>query len=216
MARRIFPAALSLFLLASACNDAAPLGVGSLEMSWEISPRGCTESGVRMVEAHLMGPEGRIERFECQDRAGALRTLQPGTYEFQLVGIDPAGTPIFESSERTLTIESDRTEDVGTVRLTARPADVHVEWLFSNGRVCGSNDVDQISLAAFDEFDFEVLREFYECNDGVGTLSDLPAGVWTVEVTGYSGSTAKYRGVADLKTSRGADMTTEIVMEPIR
>lgn len=200
----------------SACSGVEGLGSGGIAFGWQVSPRGCVDSGVRTVEAHFAGPEGIIERFDCESGAAEVGGLEVGPYTVRLTGIDRGGKPIFESAERRITVDADRVVDLGTIRLTASPADVQLNWMFANGRVCGANEVDSITIAAYDDSDYEVVRESFGCDEGGGTVEGLPAGAYLFEVTGYSAGIATHRGTTNVKTSRGDVEVSDVVLERIR
>ena len=198
-----------------ACGGAEPLGSGSLALSWQVSPRGCAEAGVRSVEIRLSGPEGLVERFDCQIGQAELEDLDAGSYSLRVVGLDDTGEPIFEAKPRNLTIDADRVESVGTLRLTAMPSQVDVTWKFSDGLVCGAHDVDKVVLAAFDTSDYEVARETFTCDDGAGVVRGLAAGAYIVEATAYASTRATHRGTLQIKTGRGESLAAEVELAPI-
>lgn len=203
-------------LALAGCGSAEPLGSGSVALDWQVSPRGCEEAGVETIEARISGPEGVVERFDCGAGGAEMVGLEPGVYDLELVGLDGVGTPTFESPKRTVTVDADRATDLGTLRLTARPAQIEVGWRFADGRVCGANEVDTIVLAVFDGYDYEVARAPFDCDEGAGAIGDIVAGAYLVEATAYSGSSATHRGVVTIKAGRGEVVTAEIVLDPSR
>lgn len=197
------------------CGSPEPLGSGSLALSWQVSPRGCTDAGIESVEVRLSGPEGLVKRFDCDLGSALIEDLTAGSYDLEVVGLDPTGRPTFEASDRSFTIDADAVESIGTLRLTAMPSEVDVTWRFSDGLVCGAHEVDKIVVAAFDSADYEVAREIYGCDEGHGVVDGLAAGTYIVEATSYSGTRATHRGTIHVKTARGDALASEVVLEPI-
>lgn len=197
------------------CGSAEPLGAGSIELSWEVAPRGCGEAGIEAVEARVSGPEGVVERFDCASGSADLRGLEPGIYDVELVGLDALGTPIFGASERTVTVDADRDTDLGTLRLTARPSTLQVGWRFADGRVCGANGVDTVALAVFDAHDYEIARTSFDCDAGEGEIPEVMAGAYLIEAVAYGEDGATHQGEVTLKAGRGVVVVSEVVLEPV-
>lgn len=215
MFHRIFQIAVPLTLLVAGCGEIEPLGEGQLSLTWQVSPTGCDEAGVDVVELRLSGPDTLVERYACTRGGLHLANVDAGLYELELSGHDSNGKAIFEAEPRPVTVESGRTATVGTMRLVAKPAAADVGWVFSNGRVCGANGVNHIVVAIFDDQDYEVARERFPCDSGRGRISGLRAGAYLVEATGLTESTATWRGTEPLKASRGDELAVEIELTSV-
>lgn len=198
------------------CGSAEPLGAGSLELSWEVAPRGCDEAGVESVEARISGPEGLVERFDCAAGSAQLGGLMPGIYDVELVGLDAFGDPTFGASERTVTVDADADTDLGLLRLTARPSTLQVGWRFADGRVCGANGADTVSVAVFDAHDYEVARTSFGCDEGEGEIPDIVAGAYLIKAVASGDGDVTHEGSVTVKAGRGEVVVSEVVLEPTR
>ncbi len=208
-------AVIGLFALGTACGgDVEPLGTGSLELEWEVRPRGCASAEVDTISVQLEGPERVIETFPCGDRAGIVDGLMPGTYEVSIFGLDGRNRRTFWNPTFEAKVRGDRTNDLGDVELTARPADVDLFWTFSNGRVCGANDVDSVEIVVFDKLDYEVSRETFACDEGVAELSGYPAGTYVFDVTAEVDGFDVWHGSSSLTLDRGEGAQIEVALQP--
>jgi hypothetical protein len=208
---------LIVLALAGCGQEVEPLGMGSLALEWEVSPRGCLLADVDQVLMELKNERRHyVEVFDCERGQAFVDELSAGNYSLDVYGLDPSGRAIFAAPSRTLTIRSEVLNRTETLRLTARPATLDVEWVFDNGRVCGSNDVDVVEIAVFDESDFEMARHRFSCNDGEGRVPGLAAGSFLVEAAGLSRGQVTYRGTVIVALKRGDESRTEIVLETAR
>ncbi len=206
---------LATTLSLASCGEVESLGEGQLALRWQVSPMGCSDAGLESVEVRVTGPQARVERFACDRGEADFDNLPPGLYQVELFGFDPDGEATFAAEPENVTVDADQTETMGTLRLLARPASVHVGWVFSNGRVCGANDVDGVVVAVFDDFDYEVAHERFSCDDGSGLVRDLRAGAYLVEASGYDGDEITWRGTIPVKVDRGDDVSVEIELSRI-
>ncbi len=203
---------LGISCLAACGDEVAPLGSGAAQLTWQISPRGCDDSGVTHVEVHLDGPSTRNEIFACDASEATIDSLEPGSYKAWIEGVNESGKVIFAAPEHRLTVRADRIETVPHSRLTAKPAEFAVEWRFENGRVCGANEVTDIEVVVFDKADYEIAREVFACDEGVGTLGGFTAGTYLLEAV-TMGTGARYRGLATASVDRGDLADVEVVLE---
>jgi hypothetical protein len=202
-------------LVATGCGDEVePLGSGSLSLSWEVSPRGCASADVTHVEVQLRNAKHQVyELFECEQGRAYLPRVEPGNYRLSLSGLDRSGRETFTSLAQNMTVRAEVVNTVDFVRLTAKPAQLTVEWLFDNGRVCGANSVEQVEIAIFDDLDFEVERKRASCNNGTATLEHLSAGRYFVVANGLSLNGVLYRGQVHVDLKRGDQGRVEVTLE---
>lgn len=207
---------LCIAVLAIGCADVSPLGSGTIDLTWQVSPSGCAESGVDVVEVRATGPHAIIERFGCDNGRATLDDVTPGAYRLELVGFDPNGHATFRSEPASIDVEADVETSVPTLRLLAAPASVDVRWAFSNGRVCGANGVRWISIGAFDEFDYEVASARFACDDGEGRLPPLRAGSYLIEVSALGDDAVMtWRGVSPTKVTRADEVIVDVELDPV-
>lgn len=211
---------LSLFLLASmlafgaGCGeDVEPLGDGSLELAWEVAPRGCEDAGVEQIEARVThGQRSYEERFACADGEGRVDGVEAGKYDVRLVGLDADERETFMSDKQRVVVNAEKTSDAPTTRLTAKPVDLEVAWRFDDGRVCGSKGVDEVEVAVYDPAYYELGRANFDCDGGQGTIDDLIAGDYVVEVSA-EGDESVFRGIENTTVKRGEVGEVEVILE---
>lgn len=188
-----------------ACGeDVAPLDNGSVSLTWDVSPKGCKDSGVTEVEVALENSYYEFkERFLCEKGQAQLGSIYPGNYRLNVSGFDKSAQVTFAAAQKSVTVRGAKIETVGHVRLTAKPASVEVAWLFDNGRVCGANDVEKIDVIVFDDKGYEVASSSFGCNDGSGVVKGIPAGKYVVEVSAQVGGKTAFEGQSDVELDRG-------------
>ncbi|MFW5967831.1 MAG: hypothetical protein ACOCV2_09950 [Persicimonas sp.] len=212
---------LSLFLLASTLafgagcgEDVEPLGDGSLELTWEVAPRGCEDAGVEQIEARVThGQRSYDERFACADGKGRVDEVEAGKYDVQLVGLDADEKETFISDKQRVVVNAEKTSDAPKTRLTAKPVDLEVSWRFDDGRVCGSKGVEKVEVAVYDPAYYELGRAEFACDAGRGTIDDLIAGEYTVEVSAEGDDEAVFHGLEKTTVKRGETGEVEVVLE---
>jgi len=207
--------AILVGLATAGCGDVAPIGAGALNVSWQVSPRGCEASDLASVEVELTGSTPRIAVFQCEDGAGTIENLDAGVYQVVVLGVDNSGRPTFGSAPQNVTVNTDVIVEADHVRLTAAPGEVEATWFFDNGRVCGTNHVSVIELAVFDKQDYEVVRERFNCDSGTGALPGLRAGTYVIEAVGLADGRPTYRGLESISVGRGetADLEIELAKQ---
>ena len=202
----------SALLACVACGDSAPpLEDGALQLSWQVSPRGCDESGVTHVEISVDGPDSRTEVFSCSALQASIEGLTVGKYHVLLNGLDDEGRNIFTSPETRKTVKSDYVTTVAHTRLTAKPAEIQVQWRFDNGRVCGANEVTEIEAVVFDKLDYEIARDTFKCDTGIGQLEGFTAGTYVIEAVTV-GTGTRFQGIQTVSVDRGDVGEIEIVL----
>lgn len=201
--------------LAAGCGDELePLEDGLVSLQWEVSPKGCKESGVEEIEVSLENSHFDYrERFVCDAGRATLAGVYPGNYRLYVQGADKRGHVTFEAAARSVTVRGERTEAVGMVRLTAKPASVEVGWLFANGRVCGANGVERVDVHVYDDMGYEVKSAQFACNEGSGVVRDLAAGGYLIEASAQVGGKLAFQGQSEVKLDRGEEGQVDVVMQ---
>jgi hypothetical protein len=196
----------------SGCGeDVEPLGDGSLALSWQISPHGCESAGVEEVEVRLENAHRNYdERFACEAGQAELTQLAPANYKLSIVGIDVNGLATFGADTEKVEVRAEERVDAPHVRLSARPASLEVSWRFDNGKVCGANGVAEVEVALFDEAFYELDRQTFSCDAGVGQLEDIVAGEYLVEAVAESEDGGVYEGMSDVTLKRGDEAEIDV------
>ena len=199
---------------AAGCGEAAkPVSDGSLTASWEISPRGCTGTDVETVQLDLKYKEGtRTESYPCEKGNATVENLPPANYRVRIWGIDAEGDPTFGAGPKKLTIQGAETTVAPHFRLTARPAEIRLDWRFENGMVCGANGVDKVNFTLYDTDDFKVMSEKFKCTKGHAEIDSVPPGEYLVELLA-DGEDNRFAGFAQVEASRGKTASAELVLD---
>ena len=208
-------------LALSACSDeVAPFGTGSVALEWAVSPRGCEEAGVMHVEAQLTRTSDTsttTHRVACSQGTAIIDDLTVGDYQIALQGLDERDRPIFSAPSRELVVRPDTLERLEEpLRLSAMPSTLQVGWRFEDGRVCGAHGVEQIEVGVFDESDFEVARARFDCNQGWGQITPIPAGQYTavIEALGDQDRVV-WAGITEASLVRGGVGQAEAMLAPV-
>lgn len=188
----------------TACGEPVePLGDGSLALSWQVSPHGCQEAGVDTISVRLENAHRSFaENYACTEGEVIVEGIASANYELTLVGLDAADRETFISEPRVVTIGAEKLNETSMVRLTAKPATAEVAWRFENGRVCGANGVSRIEVAVYDHAFYEIKRQRFSCDAGVGLVEGIIAGDYIVEAVA-EGDDATWRGVSETTLKRG-------------
>lgn len=212
--RRLAVLGAALALTAGCGSEVEPVGEGSFELTWDVSPRGCEAAGVEIVEVTLVNAKREyVEQYDCLAQTAVIDGIQPAKYDLTLTGLDPGGHATFESNSRVVTVAGERTNVADLVRLTAKPADLRVNWTFANARVCGANGVESVEVALFDSAYYEVARRTFGCDRGSGTFEGLRAGGYTVEAIAETDDEDPFHGLSETSLKRGDEGHVEVVME---
>lgn len=213
--KKVAVAASTAALIFAACgSDVEPVGQGSFDLSWDVSPRGCEAADVEVVELSLTNAHrSYVEQYDCQDGSATLHGLQSATYDLELIGLDAVGHTTFASDRRVVEIRPERTNTADVVRLTAKPATMRVHWTFENSRVCGANGVERVEVALFDSAYYEVARRTFGCDRGSGVVEGLRAGSYTVEAVAESSEGGVFDGLTETSVKRGASSHVDVVLE---
>lgn len=206
---------VGLLLVTAGCGEEVePLEEGSLELGWEVSPHGCEEAGVDEIEARLEHAQRTYEeRFSCADGEGRIDDIEPAKYDLHLVGFDSDDKKTFVSKTERVTVNAEQIREAPALRLTAKPVDLEVAWSFENSRVCGANGVDEVEVAVYDPAYYELARREFGCNAGSGTVHDLIAGEYIVEIVAEGEEDQVFQGFADTRVKRGERGNVEVVLE---
>lgn len=201
-----------IFSAMSACGEEVrPLGHGELELTWQVSPRGCADANVTSVEVTAAGPETRTEIYECARGEARLMDLTAGTYTVTVEGLDAQGVARFTSPDTRVTVHPDLTASNPHARLVAKPAEAHVAWRFEDGRVCGAHGVESLSIAAFDKFDYEVAVVEARCDEAGAVIADILAGTYLIQVSGR-GNDGLWLGQSTIALERGEAASVDVVL----
>jgi len=203
---------LAIAGLAASCGNVAPIGPGDVGVSWQVSPRGCSDAGVQTVRVELDGVESYSEAYDCASGEAVVHDVEPGIYTVSFDGIDEGGDAIFAARSQHVVVNGDELTEADFARLTAKPGTIGVAWLFDNGRVCGANGVDAVEVAVFDKLDYEVARHRFSCDAGEGTLQSITAGTYVVEAVGLSDGHRSHRGLTNVSVERGASVDVDVVL----
>jgi hypothetical protein len=187
---------------------------GAAQILWRVSPLGCEAAGVEVIRVRMEGPTvpaPELLNFRCADELGLVDALEMGRYTVTLEGLDQDGDVTFLSPPMGFSVSPQTTTVTPTVRLSARAAQLEVAWYFENGRLCASNEVDQVVLSVFDADAFLVGEQAFPCDHGVGGLEGLQSGTFWVEVLGLSaGGVTLFRVLEQVELKRGQEATLEL------
>lgn len=189
------------------CGDAEPLGPGALEVSWETSPRGCEDSGVEQINIQLTKDDVSTDNlFPCKDGEALLEDIESAEYSLTAKGLNADGATIFISETSSVKVDAESTKTVETLVLKAKPAELTVKWQFDDGSMCNAVGVSEVKVSIFDESDFGVADETFECNEGVHLFDALKgAGKYTVIVEGEGSEAKIYKGEESIELERGEE-----------
>lgn len=204
---------LGLVVGSFGCDDALSESKekGDLLVSWEISPQDdCEKVSVETVEVMLKGGDEPVSAEKpCSESEVLFERVPVGTYKIELRGKTEKGRTIFSGKLTEVKVKAN--EKVETdANLTALPAKLVVEWRFANGKLCGSNKVEEIEIAVFDSDSNEEGRKTFKCNDGSGRFEDLEAGQHTVIGSAESEGGTAYEDRTEVELVRGEESTTEV------
>lgn len=188
-----------------------PLGPGTVDFTWQVGASGCELSGVTDVEV-VVGSASQV--YPCTDGGGTL-SVADGSYDLIAIGYDVDGVPRYSGTEPNVRVYAGGSVSVPTVRLEALPAQLELNWYFENGRLCGSNDVDDVDVVLFKDDRIE-LDFVTPCDDGTELVEEVPAGLYTVSILGRdSTGTARFSGEADIELLKGDFGTVDIELAEI-
>lgn len=211
----VFLIAIVAALVSAGCGEAVePTADGEMELTWEVSPRGCEAAGVQQVQVDLEYEQGVVtEKFPCQKRAATIGHLTPANYTLQLWGLDKAGDSAFGSTRRDVTVHGGETTSPETVRLTAQPGELRVSWRLKDGVLCGSQNIDQVELTLYDMQDVLIREKSAACTNGQAMLGDVPPGTYQLEIRDASGESG-FRALTEVQVERGKATEAEVVLSP--
>jgi hypothetical protein len=201
---------------ALACGESVePVDDGRLAIDWNIRPHGCEASGVEKIRADLTFKGGaRKETFDCQQKKAVVGDLRPANYEIRLYGIDAAGDETFQAGPERVTVYGGEQNDAPQMHLTGSPSRLAVTWRFANGRVCGSNGIDEVELTLYDTGDYKVREHEASCTAGETRLEGLAPGNYLIELQANGEETA-FSGFSKVRTRRGKTADSEVLLEKV-
>lgn len=196
------------------CGDDAPTGPGGLEVTWKTSPRGCEDSGVEQVNIQLTRDDVSTDNlFPCTDGAALIEEIDPAEYTLTALGLDDESRTIFVAESTKVTVVSDSVRSAKEQVLTAKPAEVKVEWRFDGGAMCNSVGVSEVSVSIFDDADFLIQNDTFSCGDGFTVFGDIKTtGDFTVIAEANGADEKVYRGDETVSLDRGEEAEVIVVM----
>lgn len=206
---------IATLVVSAGCGEAVePTPDGSMDLAWEVSPRGCDAAGVEKVQADLEYEQGVVtETFPCQEGRAAIGPLTPANYTLRLWGLDENGDSVFGSARRDVTVHGGETASPGVVRLTAQPGELEVLWRLQDGLPCGRRGIDSVEITLYDMQDVLIREQTADCSLGEKMLGDVPPGTYQLEVRDASGE-SDYRALAEVQVERGKATEAEVVVTP--
>jgi len=194
-------------------EDVSPIETGEMELTWQVSPRGCSAADVENVRIEVRGTQTYREVVACAAGSLRLRDVVADNYKVSIEGLDRVGVVRFTADTERVTVRPNLTSRTSLIKLTAKPAAVNVEWRFSDGKVCGAHGAEQVDITVFDKLDYQIQTQRFRCNDGAGGIEGLMAGTYLVEAVA-AGSEEFFVGLSTIAVTRGDIGEVEIVLEP--
>ena len=164
------------------------------------------------VSVKANGPESRSEIFECGRGEATLRDVVAGTYTVDIEGLDALGVARFTSPASRVTVHPDLTSTNDHARLVAKPSEAVISWRLDDGRVCGAHGLDELNIAAFDKFDYQVATIDGQCDEASAVLADVLAGTYLIQVSGM-GDDGLWTGQGTMSLQRGESVDLEVVLK---
>lgn len=202
---------LSIPALLLACGPAPEaLTPGDVELPWTIPPAGCEAAGVDTVEVTLAGAQDRfVERRPCADGALSLRDVPFGRYALSMRGL-ARGAAVHDSPQTTLVVRPDVATTAPTTVLTAMPAAVELSWRFADNQRCQARQAETILIGLYDPAGALIASASAPCEAAAHTLTDLPAGSWTIGLTALPSGPAV---AAPITLKRGQRAALDLALE---
>jgi hypothetical protein len=180
---RTLIALLSPALLLACGPTPEALAPGDVELPWTIPPAGCEAAGVDTIEVTLAGSQGRFsEQRPCDDGALSLAEVPFGRYTLSMRGL-AQGRPVHEAQQTLLVVRPDLATVAPTTVLTALPASVALSWRFADDKRCEERAVETFLIGLYDPAGALIASTDVPCDAATHTLSELPAGSWTIGLT---------------------------------
>ncbi|MCA9563466.1 MAG: hypothetical protein KC561_08250 [Myxococcales bacterium] len=202
--------------LAACGDDPEAPPPGTVELSWLVGTSGCAQSEVETVAVLLSG-EGatNVRNFDCADGGAVIEGLEPGSYSAILEGLDEDSIARFGGESASISVRSGGISTVPTIRLEALPAEVEVSWYFENGRLCGSNGVEDV-LVTFFRDEMAYRTESGPCEGEILIIDEVPANTYIVDVVGRDDrGVALFNGQDELTVGRGESADIEIRLSTV-
>ena len=202
------------------CGDIEAIPSGSVETTWELRPAGCRSADVDSVEVWLT-PEGRgptdpirAER-SCQTGTLVANGIEPGRYQLRLFGVGADGHVPFAAAPQKVTIFPDETVRAPHALLTARPASLQTTWRFKNGRLCGANGVDRVTVSVYGPEGDIIRSEDFACTQGKALVQHIQPGRHRVEVIAQTGEPTRWAGTSEVRFQPARTAGFEAVLESV-
>jgi hypothetical protein len=202
------------------CGDIEAIPPGSVESTWELRPAGCQAAGVESVEVWLTPTgQGASEPVDfqraCQTGNLVADGIEPGHYELRFFGIDAQGDVPFAAGPTNITVYSDQTNTAPHALLTARPSSLAATWRFKNGRLCGSNGVDRVTVSVYGEQGDLIRTDDFDCTRGEARLHHIPPGDHRVEIIAQTGEPTRWAGSAERAFEPAQTSDFDAILEPV-
>jgi len=201
-------------LLALGCAPVSDdLDTGTLEVSWTVGPDGCEAAGVTDVAVTLGGT--LMGSASCEVGLTSLPRIQAGQHTMQVLGLDADGVERYASDYEQIMVLEGKTTSVEQQVLTALTARLDVTWYFGNGRLCGTNDVADISIDIWED-GYLAAEQVAPCDDSESRLTGLPGGDYLVDVAALDDNgEAWFTGTAEVNLEKGDQGDLEVRLDAI-
>lgn len=188
------------------CGD-DPSGPGELEVSWKTVPRSCEESGVQQVNIQLTKDEVSTDNlFPCEDGQATVSDVEAAKYSLTAYGLNEDGAQVFISETSSVTVDPESTKTVDQLELTAKPAELRVEWRFDGGAMCNSEGVEEVSVSLFDESSNPIASETFACSEGFYLFEGLTAtGEYLVQAEAEGTDATMFTAEDTIELGRGEE-----------
>ncbi len=180
-ARLAFALAAVLAAVAtSGCNtESEPAPLGTLDLTWTLGPNSCEEAGLSRIAVEL--DDAVVREADCDDGGVVIEDLEPGNRQLTLTGLDADDVVRFAAKPETVRIVAEEVTDAEDVLLSALPARVDVTWYFTNGRLCSTNDIDDVELSVWRDGFLEGSADA-ACDEGTASIAGLSSGTFVLEL----------------------------------
>ncbi len=194
---------------------------GDLRAVWSIgldepTSASCDEAGIASVElAVRSGQHDVTEISSCQSGQRTFRQLPVASYTVTISGLDGNDCPIYEGSATNVTPGDPGLPEDVTIALERLPTEgtVSVEWMFEDGRLCGTHGVDQVTVTLMSD-DVEILTTFLDCEQGTFETLAVPSGAVDVSITATQNGTPLCHVETGLDLVPCGDLSVLAILEP--
>lgn len=133
-----------------------PVKPGSLVARWDLSPSSCdmlhlTKINARAEQKDEVQNEATVA---CTDSGEVtLDALTPGVYTLVIEGLngDPTPRATHRAIQENVRVSEAKETKSDVLRLSKKPARLHLRWVFTDGLRCVDNDVKTVKVEIFDD-----------------------------------------------------------------